>query len=444
MTSLRARLLLSTSAVMAIFMLGGGLAVERAFREGALQAQQDKLQGLIYSLLGAAESSADDQLLVAEFDLPDPRLRQPLSGLEARISNAKGERVWASPSHYEALPANGEIEVGQWHFFEHPEPPRFVLSLGVRWLGLDAEARRYTITVFEDRSQFQQQIRRFRAQLFFWFGAAAAGLLITLLLVLAWMTRPLGRLARELRAVELGDGAEISKNYPAELQPLTGALNTMIRSERRQLARYRDALADLAHSLKTPLAVLHGLREENALPSAVDQSFAEQLQRIQDISDHQLKRAATAGRRVLTGPVDIHPIVERLLGALRKVHADKNARFSNRLPPDLKLRADSGDLYELLGNLLDNAARFAVSRLIVSARRSESGLCLSIEDDGPGFPPNAEALLDRGVRADSQHPGQGIGLAVVAQMVAAYDGELQLQRSADLGGAAVTVCLPLR
>jgi two-component system sensor histidine kinase PhoQ len=267
-------------------------------------------------------------------------------------------------------------------------------------------------------------------------------LLGALLLVQNWGLMPLRRLVGELRAVESGDAPNVGAAYPAELTPLTGALNAMIVSERNQSQRYRNALGDLAHSLKTPLAVLRGLSADARLSDEPKRQLEEQVGRMQEIADHQLARAATAGRRTLAQPVTVRPVAEKLVTALRKVYIAKGLRFDVVVAPELHARLDAGDLYELVGNTLDNAAKWARGRVRFTASREASTLLLRFEDDGPGFPEDPERLLGRGVRADSRVPGQGLGLASVAEILKAYEGQVELGRSAELGGAQVTLRIP--
>jgi len=261
-------------------------------------------------------------------------------------------------------------------------------------------------------------------------------------MVLRWGLRPLRKLIGELHGIEGGTQGQIDAPYPHELTPLTGALNAMIRHERSQLQRYRNALGDLAHSLKTPLAVLRGLSSDERLTDAAQRQLDEQVGRMQQIADHQLSRAATAGRRALAQPVGVHPIAARLAAALKKVHADKGLAFDLVVSLRLLVRVDSGDLHELLGNTLDNAAKWARTRVQLHAARASSTLELIVEDDGPGFPAEPERLLERGVRADSRVPGQGLGLASVVEILRAYEGDIVLGRSAELGGARVVLRIP--
>src|ERR1043166_596110 len=167
----------------------------------------------------------------------------------------------------------------------------------------------------------------------------------------------------------------------------------------------------------------------------------EQIDRMQHIVDHQLRRAAAAGSRTLSEPVALAPLAEKIRGALSKVYASKQLSFDLKVPASLRLRADEGDLYELLGNLLDNACKWARSKVSLQAEDGARRVIIAVDDDGKGFPEDVEALAQRGVRADNKVEGQGIGLASVAELVKAYNGEMQLLAS-PLGGSRVQTQIP--
>lgn len=440
MTSLRARLLATATAVLAGFFVLTAAVLDSAFRDSTLQAQRDKLEGLVYALLAAARTDADGNLTVEPDDISDRRLMQPASGLQAALFDEEKHLVWTSAEFLEVPPPTMP-EVGQWAFQQLRKPPVFSLSYGLRWIDLADDPKRYTFVVLEDASSHERQLTTYRRELWLWLAAAAGGLLLVQYLVLRWGLAPLRRLVNELHAVERGDRAEIHGVYPDELMPLTQGLNAMIRSERSQQTRYRNALGDLAHSLKTPLAVLRGISEEPRTPEEMRAPLRDQVGVMQQIADYQLRKAATAGRRTLAEPIAPAPIALKITQALGKVYADRDVKFELSAPPQFRMRADSGDLFELLGNLLDNACKYGGKRVRIRFARDDKYNVVEIDDDGPGFPPEAQDLLGRGVRADTQKPGQGIGLAAVYEVVKAYEGSIELGRSA-WNGARVTLHLP--
>ncbi len=198
-------------------------------------------------------------------------------------------------------------------------------------------------------------------------------------------------------------------------------------------------MADLAHSLKTPLAVLSSLRGT----SEHSHTMEEQVARMDNIVQYQLQRAATAGRSVLASPLPVTPVVERLLTSLEKVYQDKELNIHRDLDPRARFRGDEGDLMELLGNLLDNACKWAVAGVWLEVSHKKGTLRISVEDDGPGIAPHqAERVLTRGVRLDEATPGHGIGLPIVRDIVDAYEGKLEIAHSPH-GGARFIVSLPM-
>jgi two-component system sensor histidine kinase PhoQ len=267
-------------------------------------------------------------------------------------------------------------------------------------------------------------------------------LLATQWAILRWGLSPLRRMADELTRLERGEQQEIAGRYPSEVQRLTDNLNTLLTHERAQQKRYRDAAADLAHSLKTPLALLRAALADAKQHGELSGSVDEQVAHMDRIVAYQLQRAATSGRTGLATPQPVRPAVDRLLAALVKVYGQKTVEADVAIGVNLRFRGDEGDLTELLGNVLDNAFKWAKSRVRVSATFGGGSLSLLVEDDGPGIAAEElERVLQRGARADQSVPGQGIGLAVVRDIADAYGGHVKIARS-QLGGAAITLVLP--
>jgi two-component system sensor histidine kinase PhoQ len=196
---------------------------------------------------------------------------------------------------------------------------------------------------------------------------------------------------------------------------------------------------DLAHSLKTPLAVIRNALEQ--VPSEPRDLLAEQLDRMQTTVTHQLSRASVAGPLIVSRQIELRALIQRLLRALETAYRDRGIRVELDVPASLGVRADERDLMEILGNLLENAFKYSRSRIRVSGSRGET-LQIVVEDDGPGIAPDVrEAVLNRGTRADEVESGQGIGLAVVAELVELYKGRLRIGDSV-LGGASLSLELP--
>src|SRR5690606_6512100 len=247
---------------------------------------------------------------------------------------------------------------------------------------------------------------------------------------------------------------------PRELEPLTESINALVDSERENLERQRNTLADLAHSLKTPLAVLRSRLDNPASEAELREELEVQLRRMNDLVGYQLTRAAAAGHKQIAAPVAIEPHAEQIVRGLEKIYAAKGAICEKiyaakgaicefDIDPDARFHGEPGDLQELLGNLLENAFKWADSRVLLTVHAGEQetnrrpGLVLAVDDDGPGIPPEKVALvLQRGVRGDERVHGHGIGLAIVQDIVRSYRGELEVTRSPELGGARFLVKLP--
>ncbi|RMF94620.1 MAG: HAMP domain-containing protein [Gammaproteobacteria bacterium] len=446
--SLRRRLLLAGSVIVIAFMLLAGVSLEQAFRSSALEALRDRLQARIYMLMGAAEFTADGELRMPEA-LPEPALAVPDSGLLGAIGDASGRLLWQSESslavalRYPPAVTPGEPVIAE---VDADGERYFVLAYPVIWELESGEELRSVFYAAETRERFAAEVSAFRRSLSTWLGGATLLLLLLQAAMLAWILRPLDRMSAELAAIEAGEREALGGGYPDELRPLADNLNGLIRSRQARLRRYRDALADLAHSLKTPLAVLRSLASAE-LPPDRRHGMEEQLDRMQQTIDYQLQRAATSGRSPLSGTVRVGPEVARVVAAMEKVHGDKGLVIEQRVDEQARFPGEAGDLAEILGNLLDNACKWARSYVGISVRnlRGTGGrdwLEIIVDDDGPGIPPaQRDAVRRRGVRADSRQAGQGIGLAVVHEIVVEiYGGQLVIEDS-PAGGARLRLRL---
>ena len=437
--SIRARLLLGAALVLLAFLTGAGVAVQRANAESVRAAYFGRLQSTIYLLLAAAELDADGALVMPQA-FAEPRLSLPGSGLYAGIHNMLRGEQWQSASALgQQLSFQRSLHAGQWRkeTLNADGKSFLAVSYAVTWKASAREAP-LVLTVLEDRAAFDREVGAFTRTLWLWLGGAAALLLLAQLWLLRWGLAPLRRVASEIRRIEEGEQSCIEGIYPAEISGLTDNLNTLIKQGRVRQTRHRDALSFLAHSLKTPLAVL---RSALAEPAHLPATVAQQVSRMDDIVQHQLGRAIAGGAARFSPPLLLAPIVERVRDALAKVYAEKALDFNVECLPDLAWRIDEGDLFEMLGNLLDNAAKWARSGVGVRVWREAGSLCICVQDDGPGFS-DTESVLQLHVRGDERVPGHGVGLAVVNELVASHQGELKLSRGA-MGGARVDVVLPV-
>jgi two-component system sensor histidine kinase PhoQ len=445
--SLQSRLLLTLAVLLLVSAAGAGLALDALYRKQGLRAFGDVLDAQVIALISTAEIEADGRLVPQ--NLAEPRLATPGSGLYAEILGETGE--WRSPSmvgaglRLSARPRPGERRLEGTRLADGTRV--LALSLGVRWEPEEGGSRDYVLRAAQSLEPWYAELLRVRTGI-------ASGLLLLSLLLLAGLAvalrislSPLRRLEREIADIEAGRSDALGTGWPRELAGVTGNLNTLILGERKRLERYRSTLGNLAHSLKTPLAALRGLIERGETAPA---ALAPQLDRMQAIVQHQLKRAVVGGGGATLADLAIQDSLEQLRAALAKVYLEKGIRANVAVAAGTAYPIDAGDFMELAGNLLDNAFKYGRSRVEVratpwtAAAWRRPGLVLEVEDDGSGIPPAERArVLERGARADETVAGQGIGLSVAREIASAYGGILEIGES-RLGGARLSVRLPGR
>lgn len=443
--SLTRRLLLASLIGLPLYLAATGWFLARSFEASQLAAAQERLRVQFYALLGAVELNSTG--LRVSLHTGDPRLRQLNSGLYAVIEKPHGEMLWQSPSSAglelddELLAADAPPPTGVENFAALSGARPFLrFQFQTAWEGTDGEDVPLVFTVLESPASLRAELRTFMRELWFWLGGAALLLTVAQAAILRWGLKPLRQLAQDLSDLEQGRRAALPERYPEELQPLATNLNQLLDREQLQRERYRNTLADLAHSLKTPLAVL---RQAAAAQPPERALLDEQIGRMDQLIGYQLQRAVTGGSHTLQQRVPLRPLVDKLVASFGKVYFDRQLQFSVMIAADCACRGDESDLLEVLGNLLDNACKACRQRVRIGAARSERWLLIEVEDDGPGVPEHArERIRRRGQRADSYQPGQGIGLAVAVDILDSYAAELDIGASTALGGARFSIRWP--
>lgn len=446
MSSIHSRLLLAVTLALVAFLGLGSFALDKAFRDSLERAAEERLLGHVYALLGAANTDTEGRMRLPG-SVPDPRFSNPDSGLYAWVLGEEGNYRWHSLSMVgrSAKPLQA-VTAGSHSFsYEKSDGESFyLLVFGLLWEDDAGEELSYSFAIAENDAALRVQVSAFRESLLIWLGGVSVILLMLQGLVLNWGLRPLRQVSNDLKRIESGQEDQLKGRYPKELQGLTGNINSLIKSGLASQERYRNSLGDLAHSLKTPLAVLQGAAEDDD-SIALKASVNEQVSRMNDIVQYQLKRAATSGRQGLAQVTPVAAVVNRLVRTLEKVYQEKQISCISEITKEIVFPGDEGDLMELMGNLLENAFKYGRSKITVRAeiKRSVSELQITIDDDGPGIPESErQNVLNRGRRADERQPGQGIGLSVSDQIIRLYGGELQIL-SSDLGGNRILLRLPL-
>jgi len=438
--SLLVRLSVSALAVVLLALSLIGLAVDRAFRAAEETALRERLEAGMFAVLSGLEVGGDARLDWAGAPA-ESLLTQPQSGLYAGVSTT-GDR-WLSPSTVGVDPrirAQG-LARGEERFDAAEDDAAWsVYRRGLGWELADGRIVDLDVWVAEDRERMDLSIASFRRDLWRWLALAAVVLVVAQLLLLWQPLLVLRRVASEVGRVEHGEQDRLSGTYPRELTPLTENLNALLTTERANAEQYSQALGDLAHSLKTPLAVLTSQIDagDRPGPEEIRETVAQMQARIRA----ELDRAARSGRRTMLAPIAPRPIADKIVRSLRKLYPEVS--FETDVPEGLEASVAERDLYELFGNLLENAAKYGGGRVQLTCRRAatagrRSGLRIVVEDNGGGLDAEAfEQMLQRGVRGDERADGHGLGLAIVQRLVESYHGRI-VAGVASLGGLRIEI-----
>lgn len=438
--SIHARILFSAFIILALFLGLTGIVLDSAFRNNVENAQKENLRTQIYTLLATAELGKNDQLFLPE-EITEPRLNIAESTLHARVVSPAQKLIWQSKSMINThISFPTDIKLGEFLFTVNSNSKQTytILSFATLWVTEQGE-QQYIFQVAENQKVLHRQIKTFRHNLWGWLAGVGLLLIIVQALILRWGLTPLRHVADDLLAIEKGETPRLTGQYPKELTPLTSNLNQLLESSQQQLARYRDALGNMAHSLKTPIAVLRGVFASSDIQQK--DTAEEQIQTINNIVEYQLQRAATAGQRGTHTKTRLQPVVDKINNSLQKVFHEKHINVNINIKPGLAIKMDEGDLFELLGNLFENAYKWCNSTIHFTAHRQNQHLELIIEDDGPGIAKQQrQRILLRGQRADQDTPGHGLGMAMINDMLLLYEGNMEISDSA-LGGAKIRIYL---
>lgn len=430
--SLKARSLAAAILVLAIFFPLAALVLEQAFSNSLSQSMEEQLRlqnlGLISEFeVIQGEIQMPEQLFNNSLNIPD-------SGTYALISMHK-LRIWESGSalNWTQTPQLQRPDVGEELFISRLIDDKlfFQFSYTAEFEDLDFMFP-VTFHILQERRLFDQEVSAYRATLWQWLGLISLLLIALLVFSLYAALRPISQLVSQISEVDKGKRHRLAGAFPPELEHLKSSLNHLLESELQQRQRYYNSLGDLAHNLKTPLALLKSNHQ-------VMQTASEPVEQIDSIISRQLKRAVAGAGSGWQQKVALTPLLRQIIGAMQKVYADKQLSIELRDKIQSELGADKTDLMELFGNLIDNACKAARSKVHINISQSSNSLTIDIDDDGPGIPQAKRTeILNRGARLDSYTSGQGFGMAIVIDLVNAYQAGLQINHSA-LGGNRFSV-----
>ncbi|HED16655.1 MAG TPA: GHKL domain-containing protein [Gammaproteobacteria bacterium] len=390
-------------------------------------------------LLSTVNFDANGNLVQDETGI-DLVYTKPFSGHYYLITSAG--QVISSRSLWDHSLSHAEVSTGQIIRSYQDGPDKQLLLVIDN--GFSKQGRSLSVTVAEDLNPVIQSISQFQSH----FAMTALGLLFLLVILQAFILhhslRSLARVRSELKQLQQGKIEQLGTDLPTELQPLVSEVNHLLNIMTQQLHRSRDVLGDLAHAIKKPLTVMQQLTDKHrdTMPAELQETLAKQIIAINRLTDRILKRARLAGHHHGGVRFSLAQDLPDLINAVEIMYSEKSISIQVEMDKETDYQIDREDMLELLGNLLDNACKWANSIVKISIR-AKSGISICIEDDGPGADPEMLQQLDkRGVRLDETKQGYGLGLAIVSDMIREYQGSLVFGRSEKLGGFRVDVTLP--
>lgn len=439
--SLAFRLAVGAALWCAAALLVSGLVLASLFRETVEESFDAHLSALLESLIAASEVQPDDQVDLIR-PLGEPRFSQPFSGWYWQIDSdnkvvLRSRSLWDQVLFGPTLDENGS----RTQRYTQAGPEGQSLRVVARSITLPPSSTDFVFRIAGDRAEVKQETRRFNETLAWSLGTLGLGLVAAVLLQVRYGLLPLRRLGRSLADIRLGRASRLEGRYPTEVQPLVQELNVLVEHNAAVVERARAQIADLAHALKTPMSVL--MNEAAAEGGPLAAMVREQIARMRRQVDHYLARARAAGAaNVLGTRTAVASIVQDLSRTLERIYIERRVTIAVACENDAVFSGERQDLEEMIGNLLDNACKWARSCVWLSVDAAEGRLTVRIEDDGPGFPPeSAEQVLKRGARLDEQVEGSGLGLSIVRDIAALYSGTVSFETSPS-GGLAVLLSLP--
>jgi signal transduction histidine kinase len=437
--SLSVRLVAGALVWLVLMLAIGGGVLALAFRDTVEQEFSHRLDAMLRALIAATEIAPDGTVTLMR-PIGDPRFEQIFSGWYWQVTEPSGRHL-RSRSMWDSLitPEDGGNELQTRHIDGPTGEPLLVAERDLRFPGANGPVH---LLIAGDLREVSEGVRRFNLLLVSALGLLGTGMAIAVLIQVRFGLRPLRAMAADLDAVRAGDRARLSERYPREVLPLAEAMNAVLDNDAELIERARTHVGNLAHGLKTPLTIIAAEMEGGQHGKVM----TEQVQAMRRMIEHHLGRAvAVAGAgRVLGRKEPVGQAAEGIVAVLARVFADRHIAFDMDIPPDAAFRGHREDLDEILGNLMENAFKWASGRVRISARDATDGLVLSVEDDGPGMSAEQAAEASgRGKRLDEMAPGWGLGLSIVSDLVQVNGGDMCFARS-DLGGLMVTIHLPRR
>ena len=444
MGSLTRRMIGIAAVWIAALLLIGGFALDRVLTRSIIDSFDNQLAFVLNSMIAASEIGPDGEV---RFNRPpaDQRFIEPYSGLYFQISG-EGADTFASRSLWDrrlrVADSHGDTDPhlydsGEFSTADHIEP----LRIAERDAILPGSHVKWRFQVAQSRETIDQQIRRLRSTLIWSFTALGAGLLILAALQTVYGLWPLRRVRQEVASIRSGTKQRIGQDFPTEIRPLTEEINQLLAHSEAQAEEARRHAGNLAHALKTPLTVITNAATADS--PDLDETVIRESQAMRRQVDHHLARARAIGRRASAqARATVWESLEAVQRAVDRLHEDVTVDIAG--DHQAQVRVERQDLDEMLGNLVENAAKYGGGRVFVTVEPKGGMVDIEIEDDGPGIPQaDRGSLFTRGARLDTTgKPGTGLGLAIVRDVAEIYGGRIMLEESEDLGGLLARLTLP--
>jgi len=413
------------------------MLVSNSIQELAEEYTASRLHHDIETLLSAVSFDQKGSLSLNQERI-NPIYKRPFSGHYFSIRNQQTSLRSRSLWDQKLLPESATPGLYIHSHQDGPENQPLIIVTSQ----FNKQGHQFSISVAEDLTPLISNIQHFKNLFAFTAGIALALLLTIQILLLRKGLQPLNEIKSELSALEQGHITMLSNKGPQELTPVTDEINHLLSILHKRLTRSRDALSDLSHAIKKPLSVLHQLTEQQRF-TPQQESIKIQIENIQKLTDRILKRARLAGNLSTGARFDLNSDLPILLKTIKAMYPLKQIDISTKISTPITMQIDREDMLELLGNLLDNAYKWANGKILITINETDK-LIISIEDDGPGCQlESIEQLAKRGVRLDETTSGYGFGLAITSDIVSDYDGQLQFGHSTLLSGFKVEIKLSI-
>tara|TARA_R110000782_G_scaffold78276_3_gene154959 strand:+ start:5537 stop:6844 length:1308 start_codon:yes stop_codon:yes gene_type:complete len=423
-----------------VLLIGGGLALDRVLGATITRNFDDGMAYVLTAMIASAEIGPDGEVFFNR-PLADQRFLEPNSGLYYQISSARRED-WRSRSLWDrALKLDLDRPGNELRVYDSDQFPDERLRVMERRIVLPGSQSRWVFAVAQARSGLDTQISTYRTTLIRSFALLGLGLFVLASLQSLYGLRPLRAVRREIVRMRSGEKSRVTEPMPAEVLPMVEELNALLAHVERQAEEARAHAGNLAHALKTPLTVI--MNAATAPSTDLNETVMREAVTMRRQVDHHLARARAVGRRGMAqSRAAVWQSLEAVERAVARLYPD--VRIDMEGDRAVEVRVERQDLDELLGNLIENAAKYGGGSVFATVKPPENGfVVIEVEDDGKGIPAaERKRIFDRGARLDSNKPGTGLGLAIVRDVAEIYGGTVELAESEDLGGLLARLRLP--